>query len=204
MSRQAVRRLLALAAVAFYTAASASSLLAQGGPREDWERVRYGVLQIDVRKDFKIYRGFRPLFIFQGQQINLNFITATDESRGLFVWAGYHFSPCGMNYDMAKYILENSCGLDLPGIGTFKFTSSQSAVSKHTTIGAPVRETTGRRLVVRRRGVYDTGEDYRIYYAFKPPECSANLSFIVMGFPENEIEKYSRVMSAILASFRLN
>lgn len=48
-----------------------------------------------------------------------------------------------------------------------------------------------------------TGRYYRIYFAFKPPECSANLSFIVVGFPENAIGNYDEVMSTIFASFRL-
>lgn len=194
MSRQPIRLLFALASVTILIAASASSLLAQGSPREDWGRVRYGALQIDVPGEFKIQRSFRPLFMIEGQEVYLNFITATNQPLGLFAWAGYHYSPCGMNYEMAKEILETYGGLNLPGIGIFDITASRDS-APHKTIRAPYREITARSK--------RTGRYYRIYFAFKPPECSANLSFIVVGFPENAIGNYDEVMSTIFASFRL-
>lgn len=189
MSRKTLRPLFALTAIFFCAASS----LAQDGL--GWRHVRYGALQIEVPEEFNIHRRFRPLFWFEGREVYLNFVTATNLSRGLFVWAGYHFSPCGMDYRMAEEILETSNGLNLPGIGIFDVTASQGS-GPHRAIRAPYREVTARSQL--------SGRDYRIYFAFKPPDCNANLSFIIVGFPEGEIDNYDQVMSTIFASFRLN
>jgi hypothetical protein len=100
-----------------------------------------------------------------------------------------------MNYEMARERLETYNSLSLPGIGIFAINSSVDS-APHYTIRAPYREVTARFL--------RTGRGYRIFFAFKPPDCNANLSFIVVGFPEDEVEKFAPMMSTIFASFMLN
>jgi hypothetical protein len=178
---------------------------AQSDLRPGWKALEGSGLYVEVPEEFKTHsatvQGHIDFTTFK-----LNYVSAANLNRGMFVSAGSGLVPLAPNVDeddldaLAEDYLGKFFGpLMLPDIGTFICDPQKNKTTQYESLGAAVRETNAISQ--------GTGQEYRIYFVFatKPAAMRrAKLIYIVAGCPVNQIEANSRVMSTILASFKVD
>lgn len=202
--RNALRKMCLLAALLIPFVSTAPAV-AQSEVREGWKAARGPAgLYFETPREFETARGTGPGFIAQ-TPFTLNYLSARNVSRGMFVSAGTGIIPLSQDFDEDELAVLSEKSLEsffhplsLPGIGVFTCDPRRAETSEYKALNAYVRETTARSQ--------STAREYRIYFAFtlKPAGfMRAKLIYLVAGGREEDIEDINRVMSTILASFKV-